>query len=383
MKKIFALLLIFLITSTVTAQMKLGKEHSKLNISCQTCHTCEVPTKNDPCLVVCPREKMVTIYQKPEETPELIVIDQLKDRYGPVYFSHRLHAQMSEMSGGCGGCHHFNTTGPILNCNSCHETSRKRNDVSVPDLKGAYHRQCMDCHREWSHSTACNSCHLPIKEVKGTEKEQIAQRLKGRAHPVVLEPVKILYRTESDKGKLVTFYHDDHTKKFNLDCISCHKQESCSSCHDVNKKSSDSKTKVSDASKSKLSFEVQHKNCISCHKDDNCTRCHSDKELMPFDHQRSTGWTLKTYHAKLTCQNCHGSKIPFAKIDKNCISCHKDWDNETFNHAVTGLKLDELHSELGCDDCHADNNYAIKPACDNCHDDLSYPKDLPGKLIRK
>lgn len=383
MKKIFALLLILLINSAVTAQMRLGKEHSKLNISCQTCHTCEVPTKNDPCLVVCPREKIVTIYQKPEETPELIVIDQLKDRYGPVYFSHRIHAQMSEMSGGCGGCHHFNTTGPILNCNSCHETSRKRNDVSVPDLKGAYHRQCMDCHREWSHSTACNSCHLPIKEVKGTEAEQIAQRLKGRDHPVVLEPTKILYNTNSDKGKLATFYHDDHTKKFNIECVSCHKQENCSSCHDVKKKSSNDKTKVSDVSKVKLSFEAQHKNCINCHKDDNCSRCHSDKELLPFDHQRSTGWLLKTYHAKLTCQNCHGSKIPFAKIDKNCISCHKDWNNETFKHAVTGLKLDELHSELSCGDCHSGSNYAIKPACDNCHDDLAYPKDIPGKLIRK
>ena len=40
-------------------------------------------------LVVCPREKMVTVYQKPEQTPELIVIDQLSDRYGPVYFSHK------------------------------------------------------------------------------------------------------------------------------------------------------------------------------------------------------------------------------------------------------------------------------------------------------
>ena len=57
------------------------------------------------------------------------------------------------MGGGCENCHHYNTSGPILKCSSCHESSRKREDVSIPDLKGAYHRQCMDCHREWSHDT--------------------------------------------------------------------------------------------------------------------------------------------------------------------------------------------------------------------------------------
>lgn len=383
MKKILAILLGFIFVVNINAQQSPGKDHSKLNISCKTCHTCDVPTKNNPCLVICPREKIMTVYQKPEQTPELIVIDQVTDRYGPVYFSHKIHAQMSNMGGGCETCHHHNTSGPILKCNSCHATSRNRDDVSIPDLKAAYHRQCMDCHREWSHSTACNSCHLPIKEVKGTEKEQIAKRLAGRKHPVVLESTKLVYETNSDKGKFATFYHDDHTKKFGLECISCHKQDGCSSCHDVNRKSISERTKNGDVSKEKLSFEEQHTSCISCHKDDKCGRCHSAKELAPFDHLRSTGWALKSYHAKLNCQNCHGSEMPFAKVDNNCVNCHKDWNSETFNHAVTGLKLDEMHVEFSCEDCHAENNYAVKPTCDNCHEDYVYPKNKPGKLISK
>jgi hypothetical protein len=383
MKKNSILLFLFILSVSINAQVKLGKDHSKLNISCQTCHTCEVPTKNDPCLVVCPRENIVTIYQKPEQTPELIVIDLLKNRYGPVYFSHRIHAQMSEMSGGCGGCHHYNTAGPILNCNSCHETSRKREDVSLPDLTGAYHRQCMDCHREWSHSTDCTSCHLPINEVKGTEKEQIAERLKGREHPVIIEPTKIVYQTQTDKGKFATFYHNEHTTKFNLDCISCHKQESCSSCHDVNRKPLNGNVRVNDVDKSKLTFEQQHRNCIGCHKEDECSTCHSNEELKPFDHLRSSGWELKFYHDKLTCQKCHGTKLPYAKLDRNCVSCHKDWNTETFNHEVTGIKLDEMHLEFSCDDCHTDNDYSVKPACDNCHEDYSYPEIIPGKRLRK
>lgn len=101
MKKIFAVLLVLFFAVTIYPQQSPGKDHFKLNISCQTCHTCAVPTKNDPCLVICPREKIVTVYQKPEQTPELITIDQLSDRYGPVYFSHKIHAQMSNMGGGC------------------------------------------------------------------------------------------------------------------------------------------------------------------------------------------------------------------------------------------------------------------------------------------
>lgn len=382
MKSILILLFVIIISYSVSAQVNLGKNHSGLNISCQTCHTCEVPTKNDPCLVVCPRENIVTIYQKPEETPELIVIDQLKERYGPVYFSHRIHSEMAEMSGGCGSCHHYNTSGPILNCNSCHETTRKREDLSLPDLLGAYHRQCMDCHREWSHSTSCNSCHLPIKDVKGTEKEQIAERLKDRKHPVILEPDKIVYNTETREGKFATFYHDDHTNKFNLDCTSCHKNESCVSCHDVKQATEQGKIKPKRISKSDLPFEEQHKNCVSCHKEDSCSKCHSNTELKPFDHALSTGWPLKSYHAKLSCQKCHGSKSAFTKIDGTCTSCHKNWDSGNFKHQITGLKLDELHESFDCSDCHTDNNYSVKPSCDGCHEDYVYPKVLPGKLIR-
>ena len=380
MKKIFAILFVIFFTVIINAQQSPGKDHSKLNISCKSCHTCEVPTKNDPCLVPCPREKIVNVYQKPEQTPELITINQISDRYNPVYFSHRMHAQMSNMGGGCEGCHHFNTLGPILKCNSCHESSRKREDVSRPDLKGAYHRQCMDCHREWSHETGCNSCHIPKKDLKGTQQEQIKKKISGKDHPVVLEPTKISYETKSDKGKFVTFYHDDHTKKFGLTCTTCHKQESCTKCHDVNKSSNDKpKTVVA-----KKSFEDQHKNCISCHsKTENCSKCHNEKIVEPFDHAKKTGWALNKYHINLSCVKCHGSNLPNRKVANKCSSCHQNWSNENFKHSVTGLQLDEIHYEFSCEDCHIDKNFAVKPNCNNCHEDFSFPKQKPGKVVGK
>jgi len=380
MKKIFAILVILFLTVSINAQQSPGKDHSKLNISCKTCHTCDVPTKSDPCLVACPRERIVTVYQKPEDTPELITINQISDRYNPVYFSHKIHAQMSNMGGGCEGCHHFNTSGPILKCNSCHESTRKREDVSLPDLKGAYHRQCMDCHREWSHETGCNSCHTPKKDLTATQKEQIKKKISGKDHPVILEPTKLVYETNSDKGKFVTFYHNDHTKKFGLSCTTCHKQESCTKCHDVNKSSNDKTKTVS----TKKTFEDQHKNCISCHsKEENCSKCHNEKILEPFDHGKKTGWALNKFHINLSCVKCHGSKLPYKKVDNKCSSCHQDWNNENFKHSVTGLQLDEIHIEVSCEDCHAENNFTKKPSCDGCHEDFSFPKQKPGKIVGK
>jgi hypothetical protein len=380
MKKILTTLLVLFCAVGAYAQQSPGKDHSKLQIRCQTCHNCGIPTKDEPCWVACPRENMITIYLKPEQTDELIIIDHISDRYGPVYFSHKLHAQMSVMYGGCENCHHHNTLEQVLKCNSCHEPSRQREDVSIPDLKGAYHRQCVDCHREWSHETGCNVCHTLKKNLDETKHDHIRKRYAGKNHPPILEPTDINYQTNSDKGKIVTFYHDDHTQKFGLKCSNCHKQEGCTSCHDVNKVISDKSRTVSD----NKTFEEHHKRCMSCHtKDEQCSSCHSNTRLESFNHTVKTGWVLNEYHVKLSCVRCHGSKLPYKKVDNNCSSCHQGWNKQTFKHSVTGLQLNETHLDLGCEDCHLDRNFAVKPNCKNCHEDYSFPKQKPGKLIGK
>ncbi|PKK82691.1 MAG: hypothetical protein CVT49_12490 [candidate division Zixibacteria bacterium HGW-Zixibacteria-1] len=66
-----------------------------------------------------------------------------------------------------------------------------------------------------------------------------------------------------------------------------------------------------------------------------------------------------------------------------CENCHQGWNRENFRHAVTGLKLDEMHSELDCEDCHAGRKFNEDPKCDDCHDDgrtaLSAP---PGMKVK-
>lgn len=365
--KIFCSILLF-------STLCFAQNHTKITgqkINCKTCHICDVPTEQDPCLVECPRTEMITVHQSPAQGPRIVKIDKLADKYLPVNFSHRTHAQMSEMSGGCANCHHYNTSAPIMACSDCHSIERKREDISKPDLQAAYHRQCIDCHKEWSRSTDCNSCHLK----KGSA---LADNRNVKDHPEVKEPVKLVYETNHNKGKIVTFFHNEHTKLFGAECVSCHKNDSCTRCHDVSNVqtiSSDIPEKIT------KSGSQHHQPCFTCHANDECSKCHLEKPMGPFNHKASTGWALNRFHEKLECSKCHSSGR-FTELDNNCISCHKDFTAGSFRHEKTGLKLDEIHSEFDCSDCHIENNFVNKPACSGCHDDKSYPKDKPGSLIK-
>ncbi|MCF8353997.1 MAG: cytochrome c family protein, partial [Melioribacteraceae bacterium] len=233
MKKISIIILVF-ISASIYAQKELEQHPMAKSLECNYCHSCEIPTKDDPCLYTCPRTHMVTLQHPVEDAPEVIVLDELKeqsDLYAPVVFSHRLHAEMSNMAGGCQLCHHYNPPGVILGCQECHENSRSRTDLNKPDLKGAYHRQCIDCHREWTHEVECASCHLLNEKIVADEVQ--VKDYSEIKHPKIIEPTKIVYNTEFDDGDIVTFYHDEHVNLFNVDCSSCHLNSSCASSHDT------------------------------------------------------------------------------------------------------------------------------------------------------
>ncbi len=368
MKRLLIISIFVLTASALWSQ----SDHSKIKLDCSFCHSCEKPTKINPCLKACPREEMITVYHTPSQGPEYLIINQFEkfeDLYEPVNFSHRAHSEMAEMSGGCELCHHYNPPGSIAKCVDCHDVNRLRADLSKPDLKGAYHRQCIDCHRTWNNNVACADCH----ELKSSGKTaaKIKPLSASRIHPEIIEPAKIVYETETSEGKFVTFYHNEHTQLFGLECSNCHKNESCASCH-----------KVDDMKSIKLTVEEKHQACINCHKvENNCSYCHSNKTLEPFDHGTRTGFQLKSYHQKLSCVNCHAKPKAFSGLNSKCASCHGSWSVDNFNHKATGLILDEIHAEFDCDVCHSLDNYS-KPGCDACHEDMTYPKFKPGRILR-
>jgi len=376
------LFITLLVVTNLFPQQQKNTKHSQLNIDCKTCHACEYPTADDPCLKACPRFKMEMVHRSPDEAPAVTVLDELENRYEPVVFPHKLHAQMSEISGGCLNCHHYNTIGPVLPCKKCHSTERKRDDVSKPDLRGAYHQQCLRCHRQWSHQTECESCHKIKVKWQGKNIEQKIKTLEQKEHPEVKVPEVIVFKTEINKGKIVTFYHNEHIKLFGIKCIDCHKEENCMRCHDVKRASNKNPAYFNSPVAMHLPKGEHHKMCMKCHEEKNCSFCHKDKVSGKFNHGLQTGWELNRFHKNLTCKKCHASGNHFEKLYTDCNSCHSGWNTDTFNHKLTRLILDENHNDTDCEDCHIDRDFSKKPTCDNCHDDKSFPKDKPGKMIK-
>lgn len=356
----------------------------KADVSCQTCHGNSAPTKTNPALLPCPRSHMLPGFQPKETGPDVLVMSQVSKQYGPVVFSHRLHADMSGMSGGCYGCHHYNSTAMnILSCKECHPANRARTDISMPDLKGAYHRQCMDCHRQWSKATDCTSCHLK-RGADQTAAEALQEaRLKGKTHPELQLPKRVTYETRNQRGTFVTFFHTDHAGRFGLQCSDCHKSESCVRCHE--RKKDGTQTFAADTTRkvrTQRTMEALHAPCFSCHAQDKCEDCHVGQPMEAFDHARSAGWALNRFHKALSCQKCHGTSKRYTKVDTKCASCHKGWTQKSFKHEITSLKLDDTHRELDCESCHLEGNFANPPSCAGCHDDKAYPKQKPGKTVK-
>jgi len=369
------------------------KLHAAEAVDCTVCHACEKPTAEEPCLRPCarPREaEMIAELRRGNVPQGVVLLDMLStssdtaDHFGPVPFDHAGHAKWAEIAGGCELCHHYTPAGAAHpSCSSCHEASYRHEDMRKPGLKGAYHRQCLGCHREWSHETKCDVCHLPRVGDDGqpvTASAASKDDVMGKIHPPIPEPKQEIYQTKykSHPGTNVIFRHKEHIERYGLKCAECHRGDSCMRCHEEGKQHT----------QHVRTLEEHHRPCSDCHNTNdeaNCTRCHWDAAKgppAPFDHA-STGWPLSRFHQKNTCRACHkGTR--FEKLDPTCTSCHEGWSPATFDHKVTGQVLDENHAEFDCEECHLGNKFDVPPSCTECHDEdegPSFPAKRPGPLV--
>lgn len=97
--------------------------------------------------------------------PGTLVLDSIKDVYGPVTFDHSKHVSLA---GACSACHHEHTLADGLPCKQCHALMPQafknsvshgflacknchgafdRDNAAMPGLKTAYHQACFTCHR--------------------------------------------------------------------------------------------------------------------------------------------------------------------------------------------------------------------------------------------
>ncbi len=323
---------------------------------CTDCHDCPHPTEEDPCMAPCPRHaNNFTSNQQADDGPDVVIIDQLAEHYEPVIFAHGLHARMSEMTGGCVNCHHYSEqTGEIPACRQCHDQDRNQVDLRQPALKGAYHRQCMNCHMDWSHENACGFCHKSHDENTPVATPDTTD-IVGILHPLIEATDSYFYETGAKEGDIVSFHHEDHVKMFGLECVDCHRGDSCGRCHDQQRKTA-----------KRLDHLVT---CCQCHQEKGCDFCHSAERMPTFDHEVTADFPLQPFHAKVQCATCHGRPQDFRHPDPQCTVCHIHWEEGDFDHSVTGVVFNGDHEDLDCADCHWDMDFSVKPSCDNCHDD--------------
>ncbi len=293
------------------------------------------------------------------EPPDVVMLDELEDLYEPVPFEHRLHAEMAEIWGGCETCHHRTPNGhtksghPATNgeaahtqdeaaevpaCKSCHPVGEDNTDIRMPSLNAAYHRQCLDCHRDWDHEKSCVVCHEPKEGAATPGVMPTPDVILGRMHPPTEPPTVKVYETRYTPaaGGLVTFRHEEHVKNFGFKCVECHRRDTCASCHSED--GADGRRKPLVPAES---WRLSHEPCLSCH-----------------DHQ--------------TCNHCH----------------HKsEGDSQpTFEHRMTGQLLDQDHENLLCRSCHGEVKFTAIPTCGDtdCHESpelASFPDDRPGERI--
>lgn len=350
---------------------------------CSQCHTCAPPAPGTPCLRSCTRAKTMT--QIPiGSPPDVVLLNQLEERYLPVPFDHKGHARMAEMTRGCAVCHHYTpegTTHPA--CKTCHEITSARTEIQKPGLKGAYHRQCLNCHREWSDDTKCETCHQAKTGAGRRKPVQISPTpddLVGRMHPPIPEPDTEIFqaRQGTQAGTKVIFYHKEHIHRFGLGCVECHHEDNCNRCHNS-----------AVTRRAEPTLTEHHQPCAACHvttEPDRCGGCHW-KEGTPkpprFDHDR-TAFALKNYHDQTACRDCH-TTVPFTKPERDCSACHKAFDPATFRHEVTGQSLDAVHAGQECGSCHLEGRFDRTPNCTECHESstgIAYPARTPGPKLQ-
>lgn len=273
--------------------------HSVADLQCDRCHTCEAPTAREACLKPCYRH---TVVQRSDahnisEAPDSVLLDVLATEYLPILFDHKQHAEMAGMSDNCKTCHHYSPEGEIPPCRSCHSKEASPTNYSQPDLKTAYHRQCLVCHSQWAHEATCDVCHKapeagssPARYIKGTF-----------AMPTVSMPVIKTYVTKHNPAPIVTFQHIEHIELFEFQCVDCHQHENCRYCHDqVNREGL------------VKSFDQVHKICTGCHEieqtaaadNGECGECH-DRIERPAQFHSIVGNSLPPYLSHLGCDGCH------------------------------------------------------------------------------
>jgi predicted CXXCH cytochrome family protein len=261
---------------------------------------------------------------------------------------------MAEMWDGCVTCHHrppepgshsngdsFDHTqdesDQIPACKSCHPAGGDNSNIRKPGLKGAYHRQCLNCHKAWTGENGCVICH-EAKSNGHAPTLPTPGDIVGRMHPPIETPdvTSFVARYTPAPGPNVTFRHNEHVQRYGLKCVHCHQRDTCADCHSDDAAERRKHRPVEPA----MSWRASHGPCMTCHQNQSCAHCHHEADDAP----------------------------------------------PPFDHALTGQQLDDDHAALTCAQCHHGFDFTIDPTCGDsaCHGEgkiVALPNDRPGPFV--
>jgi len=294
-----------------------------------------------------------------DKGPDECILYHLVDLYGPTVFSHSNHVEYEER---CEICHHHSSeveTAPP--CRECH--GLPSTDLDRPGLKGAYHRQCMNCHREMgSGPMGCEECH-PKRDQTGVEQEALARLY-------VANTMKLGHMSR-EFGE-VTFDHKLHAEVSDT-CGDCHHHQKgyevtppCRECHN----------RVESVEGERLLGlkDAYHQQCLTCHRavskkhDARIGELEAEiaeaREAGKAAKEKAFLGALKKERGRgtspLKCVDCHlplraPESVTLGKLSKQYVPV-------IFDH-----KLHVVGTSC-CTDCHHDADHLARfQPCGSCH----------------
>lgn len=243
--------------------------------------------------------------------------------------------------------------------------------------------QCATCHSRES----CARCHPNAGKVGAISAlgsdARVAQLVKGKA--------ATYFTPASHRSESFAVDHGALAAQSAAGCANCHTQTTCKSCHTGSKgsevvarlaeKGEGTATGVRLTKNVRVhpaNFEQQHKStassgrldCLGCHKQAECTSCHEgsgSRRYHPFDF--SSRHAASAYGQDQNCSTCH-------RTETFCRSCHQK------TNAATGIRTGAVHTAqplwllqhgkaarqglTSCTSCHQQRD------CLQCHSNLGW-----------
>lgn len=275
------------------------------------------------------------------------------------------------------------------NCTKCHTL---RNKVTE--------NKCLECHEQINQLITSQRGYHASEEVQQKKCFDCHSDHHGRDFEIIHFDTTAFEHALT--GYLLEGRHGD------LSCIACHKREFIKD------------TALLSNSGTYLGLATS---CLNCHDDPHrgtlsadCAGCHDQYSFSPasgFDHNNAD-FLLLGAHAAVECEKCHRTTMgegtgfqQFTGLDfENCTPCHADvhqgklgadcaachietsfmeiQNRETFNHDLTGYRLEGRHQQVDCYGCHHDNctDPLSHGICSDCHADYHKGEFTQGRSRR-